>query len=359
MSLPHTDDEIIDNEDLSDLIETDQTLTKSIIIKIPDHLKGSRLDAALASIIPEISRSKITNWIKDGSILVDKKTLKPKDKVNGGEDVEINAVIEEHTDAKPENIPLDIVFEDDYIIVINKPRDFVVHPGNGNWNGTILNAVLHHNPNAQYLARAGIVHRLDKDTTGLMVIAKTDLAQINLVKQLENRTVSRIYRAVVHGQPPKNGIVNKNIGRDNRNRIKMATIEHGGKPSLTNYRVIEYFDNFSYIECKLETGRTHQIRVHLKSIGYPIVGDPLYGSPKTVFAQHIMDAIASLDRQALHALKLSFIHPVTERKMEFRSKIPNDMRFLLSELSNEEANFEDDYETDADDSEWEIIYVKE
>ena len=368
MPLSPNDNETTPSEELDDEVDSSLQLTKSITIKIPENLKGLRLDASLAAIIPEISRSKLTNWIKDGCVLVDKKILKPKDKVLGNEMVEITAIIEEHTDAKPENIPLEIVFEDDSLMVINKPRDFVVHPGNGNWHGTIMNAVLYHNPNAQYLARAGIVHRLDKDTTGLMVIAKTDLAQINLVKQLENRTVSRIYRAIVHGHPDKNGIVNKNIGRDSRNRIKMAATEHGGRPSVTNYRVIEYLDNFSYIECKLETGRTHQIRVHLKSIGFPIVGDPLYGSPKTQFAPHIMDAIAALDRQALHALKLSFVHPITEKKMEFRSKIPRDMRFLLSELSEKEPNFADDYKEDTKfiddydedtaDSTWEIIYAK-
>lgn len=358
MFLSHVEPEITDNEEFDDPVKPDQTPTKPAIVKIPDKLKGSRLDAALASIIPEFSRNKLTNWIKTGGLLVDKKMAKPKDKVNGGELVEIIAVIEEQTEAKPENIPLDIIFEDEYLMVINKPRNFVVHPGNGNWHGTILNAVLYHHPGAAYLARAGIVHRLDKDTTGLMVIAKTNLAQINLVKQLEERTVSRIYRAVVHGHPEKNGIVNKNIGRDSRNRIKMAAIEHGGRPSLTNYRVIEYLNNFSYIECKLETGRTHQIRVHLKSIGYPIVGDQLYGSPKTNFAPHIMDAIASLNRQALHALKLSFIHPIAEKKMEFRSKIPSDMRFLLSTLSEKEANYADDYEEEINNEGWEIIYAK-
>lgn len=358
MFLSHVEPEITENEELDDLVKPDQTSTKPVVVIIPDYLKGSRLDAALASIIPEFSRNKLTNWIKTGAIMINKKIYKPKDKVNGGELVEIIAVVEEETEAKPENILLDIIFEDEYLMVINKPRDFVVHPGNGNWHGTILNAVLYHYPDAVYLARAGIVHRLDKDTTGLMVIAKTAASQINLVKQLEERTVSRIYRAVVHGHPERNGIVNKNIGRDSRNRIKMAAIEHGGRPSVTNYRVIEYFDNFSYIECKLETGRTHQIRVHLKSIGYPLVGDTLYGSPKTIFASHIMDAIASLNRQALHALKLTFVHPHTQKKMEFRSKLPNDIRFLLNTLSEKEANFDDNYAETTDDLDWEVIYAK-
>lgn len=356
MSLSHNDGEL--NEDFDD--EQSHTSTKIITTTIPEHLNGTRLDAALAAIIPEISRVKLTNWIKDGKVLVNNKILKPKEKVNGNEEVRIEASIEEQTDAKPQNIPLNIIYEDDYLMVINKPRDLVVHPGNGNLDGTLLNAVLYHHPDAQYLSRGGIVHRLDKDTTGLMVVAKTETVQLNLVKQLESRTVSRIYRAIVHGHPQKNGIINKNIGRDNRNRIKMTVVELGGRPSATNYRVIEYFNDFSYIECKLETGRTHQIRVHLKALKHPIVGDPLYGSHKTNFEEHIVDAINSLDRQALHALKLSFIHPITGKKMEFRSKIPADMRFLLAAISNKEDILDEDYSDyeDEDDSNWEIIYAK-
>lgn len=381
MSLPHVE---LDNSNIISEFDEEEVISplaspkepRIIAIKIPDDLKGLRLDAALAMIIPDLSRSRLTNWIKSNHILVNNQHLKPKDKVLGGEDVQITAQFDETTDSEPENIPLNIIYEDEHLIVINKPAGLVVHPGAGNWHGTLLNAILYHHPEAQYIPRSGIVHRLDKDTTGLMVVAKTIQAQTNLVIQLQERSVSRIYRAIVHGHPPKSGSINKNIGRDPKNRIKMAIYEHGGKPAITNYRVLEYFKDFSYIECKLETGRTHQIRAHLKSINHPLVADPLYGSRKTNFAPNITEAIKQLNRQALHALKLSFNHPLYNELMKFRVPIALDMKNLLNEISKGEypkdthnrehalhdtttLDFNSDTDDDTDDEfNWEIIYAK-
>ncbi|MCC2625517.1 MAG: pseudouridine synthase [Burkholderiales bacterium] len=331
--------------------------TEPYFVTIPNNLAGLRIDAALSVIIPELSRSVITNWIKAGAILVEDKIPKPKDKVVGSEKVFITPIISEDKLAfTPENIDLDIVYSDENIIVINKPAGLIVHPGNGNWSGTLLNGLLYHFAELQNIPRAGIVHRLDKDTSGLMVVARTALAQVKLVEQLQNRTVSRIYRAIVTGHTPQKGVINKNIGRDLNNRIKMAVLNVGGKEAITHFRTLEYFSEFSYIECKLETGRTHQIRVHMQSIHHPLVGDQTYGSRKINYPQSIVDAIISLNRQALHALKLSFIHPATNEVMSFTSKIPEDMKVLLQELRGEVENFDDEA---YDDGNWEVMYVNE
>ncbi len=256
----------------------------------------------------------------------------------------------------PENINLDIIYSDNHIIIINKPAGLIVHPGNGNWNGTLLNGLLYHFPELKYIPRAGIVHRLDKDTSGLMVVARTTLAQVKLVEQLQNHTVSRIYRAIACGRTPQKGIINKNIGRDLHNRIKMSVLSVGGKEAITHFRTLQHFKEFSYVECRLETGRTHQIRVHMKSIHHPLVGDQTYGNNKINYETNIVDAIISLNRQALHALKLSFIHPESNEIVSFSSSMPEDMNFLLHELE-QEGN--PDSENDYDDGEWKILYVNE
>jgi len=332
--------------------------TEPYFVTIPNNLGGSRIDAALSEIIPELSRSVITNWIKAGAILVEDKIPKPKDRVLGSEKVFITPIMSDDKRAfTPEDIDLDVVYSDKHIIVINKPAGLIVHPGNGNWSGTLLNGLLYHFPELKHIPRAGIVHRLDKDTSGLMVVARTTLAQVRLVEQLQNHTVTRIYRAIVEGRTPKSGTVNKNIGRDLHNRIKMAVLAVAGKEAITHFRTLQYFDEFSYIECKLETGRTHQIRVHMKSIHHPLVGDKTYGSHKINYPQHIADAIISLNRQALHALKLSFIHPESNEVVSFTSAIPEDIRFLLHELEHDGNSDNDD--DDFDDGNWEILYVNE
>ncbi len=329
-----------------------------ICLIIPENQYGNRLDIAVSAIIPDLSRSKLTNWIKDGRILVNNQVLKPKDKVTGGEIIIITPPLSDEIKAStPENIPLNIIYEDEHILVINKQAGLTVHPGNGNWNGTLLNGLLFHYPELHHIPRAGIVHRLDKDTTGLMVVAKTLLAQTKLVQQLQNHTVSRIYHAITEGILPKEGVIKDNIGRDPKNRIKMTTLKFGGKESITHYRVLEYFDKLSYIECRLETGRTHQIRVHMKSIGHPLVGDKTYGSGKINYPPHILEAIHALDRQALHAMKLSFIHPASGEMINFSCPIADDILYLLNTLKIPEGEYSDDLD-DEDDGNWEVLYVK-
>lgn len=339
---------------ISDNLEAD-----NVIFTIPSEYHGMRLDAVLAEIITDISRNKLTNWLKNGYILVDKNHARPKEKIKGGEEVAITPPFDEETLAyTPENIPLNIIYSDEEVIIINKPAGLTVHPGAGNWNGTLLNALLYHFPETANIPRAGIVHRLDKDTSGLMVVARTLGAQLNLVEQLQSRTVSRIYRAFVEGSTYKEGIVNKNIGRDPNNRIKMTTLQHGGKPAVTHYRLLKQFDKIAYIECKLETGRTHQIRVHMRDIGHPLIGDPVYGTRKNNYAPEIVDAIENLDRQALHAIKLSFTHPKSGELLNFKSPMAEDMKNLLAALNYSKNNSLADEEwDDEDDDGWEIIYA--
>ncbi len=333
---------------------------ESLIFSIPNSYIGIRTDVAITEIIADISRSKLTNWLKNGNILINGKIARPKDKVLGQEEVVINPPFDEEKLAfTPENIPLNIVYQDEHIIIINKPSGLTVHPGAGNWNGTLLNGLLYHFPELANIARAGIVHRLDKDTTGLMVVARSMLAQINLVQQLQNRTVSRTYRAFVEGYPLQEGLINKNIGRDPHNRIKMAALEFGGKEAITRYRKLKQFERIAYIECNLETGRTHQIRVHMRDKGYPLIADPLYGSKKINYSPEIVIAIEELNRQALHAIKLSFKHPATGEQMLFKSRLPQDMRNLLSALEfTAQSKYEDFDDDDFDESNWEIIYAK-
>ena len=324
---------------------------------IPEDLAGKRIDQALSLIMTNISRSKLTSWLKDGLVSLDNTTeIRPKQIIWGGEQVTINVPQYEVVTYAPEKMDLDIVYQDDDIIVINKPAGLIVHPGNGNWSGTLLNGLIYEFPELKALARAGIVHRLDKDTTGLMVVARTELATNNLVTQLQQRTVSRIYRAIVEGSPHKEGIINKPLGRDANNRTKMAVLEYGGKEAITNYRVLEYFNGFSYVECKLQTGRTHQIRVHMKSIGHPLVGDPTYGTKKINYSADIVAAIQELDRQALHAKKLAFNHPVTGKLTNFSTRLPDDIKNLLDVLNFEK--FDVGYDDEADDENWENIYAR-
>ncbi len=324
---------------------------------MPNDYIGIRTDVALAEIITDLSRSKLTNWLKDKHILINNQAARSKDKINGNEVITITPPFDEATLAfTPEDLPIKVIYEDEHVIVINKPAGLTVHPGAGNWSGTLLNGLLHHYPELSLIPRAGIVHRLDKDTTGLMVVARTFLAQFSLVQQLQDRSVSRIYRAFVEGYPFKEGIINKNINRDPNNRIKMAAVAFGGREAITRYRVLKQFKKIAYIECKLETGRTHQIRVHMKDKGFPLIADPVYGSRKINYEPEVIDAIEQLQRQALHAIKLSFIHPATGETMSFKTRLPDDLRVLLAALNfGEELAYEQ--LDDDEDSNWEIIYV--
>jgi 23S rRNA pseudouridine1911/1915/1917 synthase len=256
---------------------------------------------------------------------VDGQTPTPRDKLHGGEQISVQPMLSpEETAFRPEAIPLDIVYEDDTLIVINKPTGLVVHPGSGNWQGTLLNALLAHAPQLSAVPRAGIVHRLDKDTSGLLVIAKTLTAQTDLVRQLQARSVSREYRAVVHGRLARGGTMEGAIGRDPRSRIRMA-VTPSGKPAVTHYTVLEQLPRATVLACRLETGRTHQIRVHLQKLGHPIWGDPVYG-PRNA------PATPRFPRQALHAEKLALVHPQTGKTLQWQAPLPEDMRQLIAAL---------------------------
>ena len=303
-------------------------------IIIPDRLIGSRLDAAISEMLPELSRNKITSWIKSGEILIGSNSFKPKEKVQGGEIIEMHVSSDENNNWIAEDIKLDIVFEDDEILILNKTSGLVTHPGAGNTHGTLANGILFARPELSQLDRAGIVHRLDKDTSGLMVVAKTEHAKLYLIKQLESHSVSREYTAIVYGSMVTGGMVDEPIGRDSANRQKQA-VTNSGKPAITHYRVIEKFKNFTLTKAILETGRTHQIRVHMSYIGHPLLGDFTYGGkikfPKGA-PEELKVAIKEFPRQALHAKKLSIKHPKDNKELSWKSKLPQDLDSMINIL---------------------------
>ncbi len=311
---------------------------------VPEHLFGKRLDQGLAEMFPDYSRSRIKSWILAGQVNVDGHVNdRPRDKLVGGESIIIQALIEQQQQHQPEAIELNIVFEDDHIMVINKPADLVVHPGAGNGDGTVLNALLAHVPEIGRVPRAGIVHRLDKDTTGLMVIAKTIAAQTHLVEQLQAREISREYEAVICGTMVAGGTVEAPIGRHPSKRTSMAVREMG-KPATTHYRIKEKFRAHTHLRLKLETGRTHQIRVHMAHLRHPIVGDQLYGGrprpPKAASAE-LVDILRSFRRQALHAAQLELEHPVTGEWLKWQAPLPQDFARLLDVLREDSIQHPD------------------
>ncbi|WP_284155427.1 23S rRNA pseudouridine(1911/1915/1917) synthase RluD [Sulfuricystis multivorans] len=296
-------------------------------ITLPTDCAGLRLDAALARLFPEHSRSRLQAWLKSGAIRVDGLPADAKRKVHGGETIRLAVLPAPTLEHAAEDIPLPIIYEDDSLIVIDKPAGLVVHPGNGNERGTLMNALLHHAPELAEVPRAGIVHRLDKDTSGLMVVAKTLAAQTHLVRALAARQVKRHYLALVHGRVEAEGCVDAPIGRHPTQRIKMAVVKQGGKAARTHYAVRERLKRATLLECRLETGRTHQIRVHMASIGHPLVGDPVYGKKKSGDA--LLD---SFGRQALHAFRLALAHPAAGTEMTWESPLPADFTALLEAL---------------------------
>lgn len=333
------------------------------VLTVPAELAGERLDAALASLLPEFSRSRISGWIKEGLVTVDGKAATPKLKLWGGEHIAVQAQPNpEETSFQAEDIPLDVVYEDESILVVNKPAGLVVHPGSGNWTGTLLNGLLFAFPELKTVPRAGIVHRLDKDTSGLMVVARNLSAQNHLVQQLQARSVKRHYLAIVQGRLDGDATVDAPIGRHPRERIKMAVV-HTGKPAITHWRAIEHFVGHTLVECRLETGRTHQIRVHMAHIGHPLAADPVYGGRPRTTTPELALALEDFNRQALHARKLSLIHPENGKAMTWKAPIPEDMMNLLyalrADLDTPEGDHwdEDDWGDEEDDCE--IIYVKE
>jgi 23S rRNA pseudouridine1911/1915/1917 synthase len=310
------------------------TSTQILHGEIPASCAGMRLDQALAQVFTEYSRSRLSQWLKAGQVRVNGAQLRGRDKVWGGEQVEIQAELEELTAWEAEAIPLDIQFEDAHLIVINKPAGLVVHPAAGNPAGTLVNALLHHDPALNTIPRAGIVHRLDKDTSGLLVVAKTLPAQKSLVEQLQARSLLREYEAVVTGVITAGGKVEAPIGRHPVQRKRMA-VTLNGKPAVTHYRLVERFRAHSWIRCRLETGRTHQIRVHMAHIHYPLVGDPVYGGrlrlPKGC-SEALADTLRGFRRQALHAGRLGLIHPQSGKTLEWKASLPADMGQLLADL---------------------------
>jgi len=305
---------------------------------ISDESAGLRLDQALAQLFSDYSRGQITKWIKAGYVQVNDKVLRPRDSVVGGEYVVIAAQIEVVDDTWiAEAIQLDIIYEDDDVIILNKPAGMVVHPGAGNHDGTLVNALLHHAPQLEGIPRAGIVHRIDKGTTGLLMIAKPLQAHNSLVTQLQERTVLREYQAIVMGVMTAGGTVDEPVGRHPIDRKKM-TVTGAGKQAVTHYRVEQRFRAHTHIRCKLETGRTHQIRVHMAHIRYPLLGDPAYGGrlrlPKGA-SEKTKEALQGFKRQALHAGLLGFIHPTTGEEVSWRVDIPEDMQNVLDILSRD------------------------
>ncbi len=312
---------------------------------VADSQLGQRLDQALAELFPDYSRSRIKEWILDNRVQVNDKIInKPKEKMLGGEKIEVNALIEEDVRWEPQNIPLNIVYEDDDILVINKPRDLVVHPGAGNPDGTVLNALLYRYPEIVNVPRAGIVHRLDKDTTGLMVVAKTVPAQTHLVEALQRREITREYEAVATGRMTAGGLVNEPISRHPTKRTHMA-VHPMGKPAVTHYRVMEHFRAHTRLRLRLETGRTHQIRVHMAHIHHPLIGDQLYGGrprPLKGASEEFRETLRRFDRQALHATMLRLYHPITGIEMEWHAPLPDDMVELIRVLKVDAEQFKDE-----------------
>ncbi|MDW1884892.1 23S rRNA pseudouridine(1911/1915/1917) synthase RluD [Vibrio sp. Vb2131] len=302
---------------------------------VKDSQLGQRLDQAIAELFADFSRSRLKEWLLDGKVQVDGEVVtKPRTKVMGGEEITLQAELEDEERWEAQDIPLDIVYEDEDIIIINKPRDFVVHPGAGTPDGTVLNALLHHYPDIAEVPRAGIVHRLDKDTTGLMVVAKTVPAQTRLVRALQKRNITREYEAIAIGRMTAGGKVDQPIGRHSTKRTLMA-VAPMGKPAVTHYRVAERFREHTRIRLRLETGRTHQIRVHMSYLQHPLLGDIAYGGRARIptgASEELTAMIRGFDRQALHAVMLRFEHPITGEVLEFHAPVPDDMVVMTEAL---------------------------
>jgi len=306
---------------------------------VPEELAGLRLDRALAQMFPEYSRSRLKEWLLAGAITIDGGSRRPRDAVAGGELIELVPRAETEVRAEPEPISLAVVYEDDAVLVVNKPAGLVVHPGAGNPGGTLMNGLLHHAPQLEEVPRAGIVHRIDKDTTGLLLIAKTLQAHTALVRQLAEREISRHYVAVCNGVLTGGGKIDQPIGRHPVDRKRMS-VQQDGKPAVTHYTVLERFRAFTFVNVKLETGRTHQIRVHFAWRRHALVGDPVYGGrlalPKGA-SEPLIDALRQFKRQALHATRLAFMHPATGEVVEFEVPPPPDFEDLLAVMRADAA----------------------
>ena len=309
--------------------------------EIPENLAGRRLDRAVAELWPEYSRSRLQSWIKAGHLLLGGEAVIPRTPVLAGQQVSLSVTLSQSVEDQPQAIALDVVHRDEHLLVINKPAGLVVHPGAGNPGGTLMNALLHDTPALSELPRAGIVHRLDKATSGLLVVARSLVAHTGLVEALQTHDVEREYHAICQGVVTGGGRVDAPIGRHPRNRLRMAVVERG-KPAVTHYRIARRFRAHTGLKIRLETGRTHQIRVHMAHAGYPLVGDPVYGGrPKFPIGcdDELRRLLQDFNRQALHARRLAFQHPVSGAPLSFESPLPEDMVTLGAALA---ANAKDD-----------------
>lgn len=323
-------------------MSTDNRMTARFVV--PAELSDYRLDQVAARLMPEHSRSRLQSWIRSGALTVNGQIRKPRDKVMLDDVIELDAEPEVQVSWEAEDIRLDIVYEDEHLLVINKPAGLVVHPAAGHAEGTLVNAVLHYAPEVENLPRAGIVHRLDKDTSGVMVVARSLIAHTSLVEQLQTRTMGREYDAVVVGQLTGGATVDAPIGRHPRERKKMAVIATG-KPAVTHYRLAERFAAHTHIRCRLESGRTHQIRVHMAYIRHPLVGDPLYGGRMRLprgATESLRQVLVGFSRQALHARRLALVHPGSGEPMSWEVPLPQDMQSLLAALRTHTRELEAD-----------------
>jgi len=315
------------------MIQIDQQLNANVP---PEHA-GERIDKVLAELFPAHSRSAIQRWLKQGLVLLDDEVPRQRDRVSGGEHVELLVPVESAVEWRPQPLDLEVIYEDQDLLVINKPAGLVVHPGAGNPDHTLLNGLLAYDPDLARLPRAGIVHRLDKDTSGLLVVARSERARQDLIEQLSQRRLSRVYLALVSGEMIAGGQIDEPIGRDPKDRRKMM-VTAKGKPALTKYRVAEKFRAHTLVRVELKTGRTHQIRVHLRYRGFPLLGDPVYGERLKLpphCAPELAAALRSMSRQALHAQALGLRHPVNGERMQWQSSVPEDMQQLIELLRND------------------------
>jgi 23S rRNA pseudouridine1911/1915/1917 synthase len=312
----------------------EETLLEAVV---GPALAGARLDQALASLFADYSRSRLQTWVREGRVSVNGEQRRPRDKVDLHDRLRLRAVVEDQVRCAPQDIPLAVVFEDEHILVINKPAGLVVHPAAGNPDGTLQNALLYRDPALSELPRAGIVHRLDKDTTGLMVVGRTQAAYKRLVEAIAARRVQREYRALVVGSMPAGGTIALPIGRHPTQRTRMA-VNPLGKPAVTHFRVLERFRGYTLLKVMLETGRTHQIRVHMAHLRHPVFGDPQYGGRLRLPAgasEALKQVLRSFKRQALHAKRLAFVHPIQQRSMRFECALPADMRVVIDALARD------------------------
>jgi len=312
----------------------------SLSQQVSEGSAGSRLDQAAVELFPDFSRGRLQQWIKQGELTVNGKKAKPSARMLGGENLSIDAQLVSEGEVEPQDIPLDIIFSDEHLLVLNKPVGLVVHPAAGNWDGTLQNAILNFDPELDTLPRSGIVHRLDKDTSGVMVVARSLKAHASLVNQLQTRNMSRVYEAVVKGDIPSGGTINASIDRNPRNRKKMA-VRESGRTATSHYKLIQRLPGTSHVEVSLESGRTHQIRVHMTHIGYPIVGDTLYGRgpiKQKGLPASAVEAVNRFPRQALHARTLKLVHPASEEECVFNAPLADDMIELITTLKQSQIN---------------------